>query len=223
MAIATDRRTQWFEARPVMPASGEAYRRAFDANLSAMPMVRRRIHSDNGEEFINELIQEHVRSKWPRTRFSRSYPGRKNDNAHIEQKNGSVVRAWLGEIRDDRPEVLPLLWRLAKNISLHTHLFRPVQMLTGRTKREDGKGYAKTYDSYRTPAQRVLDSPDVPEAAKARIDWLLECTNGSTSMSSSSSRSPSSTGRRKRSGTRNRSGIPASRPFRPLPPSVSTI
>ena len=177
LATATDRRTQWFEARPAMPASGEPYRRALDAALSAMPMGLRRIHSDNGSEFINALIQGHVRRKWPQARFSRSYPGRKNDNAHIEQKNGSVVRAWLGEIRVDRPEAIPLLWRLAENISLHTNLFRPVQMLTGRTKRENGKGYAKTYDAFRTPAQRVLDSPEVPETAKARIRRLLERTN----------------------------------------------
>ena len=102
-ATATDRWSGWFEARPSFNLCAANYKPAFQGNLEAMPFPIRRVHSDSGPELVNSVIHEYLTGHWPRTRFSRSWPGRKNYNANIEQKNGSVLRAFIGDTRLGQP------------------------------------------------------------------------------------------------------------------------
>ncbi len=120
---ATDRKTQWTELRPVWNRGMYATRDALDAALRRFPFEVRHVHHDNGREYVNAAVAEYlgVRRKVP---FSRSRPFRKNDNAHVEQKNGSVVRTLFGESRLDRPE---LERELVRGLLRLPQLLRPLQ------------------------------------------------------------------------------------------------
>jgi len=177
-ATATDRKTQWFEARASWNLCAANYVPAFEGNLAAFPFPVRSIHSDNGPEFINSVIYAHEKGCWPKARLSRSWPGRKNHNAHIEQKNGSVLRTFLGDVRLADPRLERAFALLLEAISLHNNYFRPCVMLLSKTKRPDGKGWRCVYDEPKTPAQRALESGALTERGRKRIEETMANTNG---------------------------------------------
>jgi hypothetical protein len=81
--------------------------------------------SDNGSEFLNYHLLRHFHQRKQPVKFTRSRPYHKNDNAHVEQKNWTHVRQWLGYQRLDNPDVIPLMnklytseWRLYHNFFL---------------------------------------------------------------------------------------------------------
>ena len=182
-ATATDRHTQWFEAHASWNLCAAEYVPAFEANLRGFPFPVTGIHSDNGPEFLNSVIYAHETGHWPKARLSRSWPGRKNHNAHIEQKNGSVLRTFVGDVRLGDMRLKRAFARLLEAITLHANHFRPCVMLLSKTKRPDGKGWRCVYDAPKTPAQRALESGRLtPEAEKRLLDtqkntngvWLME-------------------------------------------------
>ena len=101
------------------------------------------------------LKSKHQKEIW------RSHPYRKNDNCRIEQKNGSVIRAHLGDIRLDDATLQPRLDALCRDIALHTNLFSPSKKLTQKTRDTDRKGvhYRKRYDKPQTPLDRLAAHP----------------------------------------------------------------
>ena len=155
-ATATDVRTQWFEARPSYNLNAGNYAPAFRGNLEAFPFPVTGIHSDNGPELVNAV----------------------NHNAHIEQKNGSVLRTFVGDVRLAHPGLRRPFERLLEAICLYNNYFRPCVMLTSKSKRRDGKGYRCRYDEPRTPAQRALESGVLTAESEKRIRQTLARTNG---------------------------------------------
>ena len=167
-ATATDRRTQWFEAHPSFNLCVANYKPAFQANLEAFPFEIHTFHSDNGPEVVNSIILEYMTGRWPKATLGRSWPGRKNHNAHIEQKNGSVLRVYLGDVRLDDPALQRQFELTLQALCLYTNFFRPCVMLLEKTKRPDGKGYICRYDSPKTPCERVLESGVLTQNRKKR-------------------------------------------------------
>lgn len=165
---ATDRRTQWFEMYPVWNRGAAETMEALEILVRRFPFRIYEIHCDNGSEFINAHLLRFVR-KHRSISFSRSRPARKNDNAHIEQKNGSVVRGLFGEMRVDDPGLKPGLVSSCLEWSDFVNYGRPCVMLVSRIKRNDGKGSVKRYDSPRTPADRVLESGCKNESTEKRL------------------------------------------------------
>ena len=174
---ATDRKTQWTELRPVWNRGMYATRDALDAALRRFPFEVRHVHHDNGKEYVNAAVAEYlgVRRKVP---FSRSRPYRKNDNAHVEQKNGSVVRTLFGESRLDRPELERELVRLCEDYSDYRNFRVPCKMLVAKAKSPDGKGFAARYDSPQTPYRRVMADGDVPQERKDALARRKDAING---------------------------------------------
>jgi hypothetical protein len=60
-------------------------------------------------------------------------------------------------------------------LRLYLNFFQPVMVLIEKTR--NGAKVTKRYDAAKTPYQRVLDSPDVPEADKARLRELYPSLN----------------------------------------------
>ena len=155
----TDRNTQWTEITTT-------WNRGMHNTVSALKRLERRFpfpitaeHMDNGPEFINYAMAE-MHGKRKEISISRSRFYRKNDNAHVEQKNGSVVRELFGELRLDCQDLEPDLMRLEAEWSDYCNFFRPTKMIVAKTKKPDGKGYVRKYQAGgpKTPYQRVLDS-----------------------------------------------------------------
>ena len=155
----TDRNTQWTEITTT-------WNRGMHNTVAALRRLERRFpfpvtaeHEDNGPEFINYAMAE-MQGKRKEISVSRSRFYRKNDNAHVEQKNGSVVRELFGELRLDCQDLEPDLMRLEAEWSDYCNFFRPTKMIVSKTKKADGKGYVRKYQDGgpRTPYQRVLES-----------------------------------------------------------------
>jgi len=156
IATLTDAATQWFECAPSWNRSAAATSRAIGEIYARLPFEIVNLHSDNGSEFINTLFVQAMAKLVPGLQLSRSRPYRKNDNCRIEQKNGSVIRDYFGDIRFDRYVQYDALEALCRDIALYTNLFRPCKKLVSK-ERKDCKGvkYIKRYDTPRTPLQRL--------------------------------------------------------------------
>jgi hypothetical protein len=102
--------------------------------------------------------------------FTRSRPYQKNDQAFVEQKNGSVVRNTVGYDRFETEEDLRLLQLIYEYLHVYVNFFQPVMKLIQKT-RVDGKT-VKVYDQAKSPYRRVLASENVVFKDKVRLTNL---------------------------------------------------
>ena len=111
---------------------------------------------------------------------SRSRFRHKNDNAHVEQKNGSVVRELFGEMRLDCRDLEDDLIRLGRDWSDYCNFFRRTKMIVAKSKRADGKGFVRKYQEGgpRTPYQRVMESGVLGEEDARALRARYESLNG---------------------------------------------
>lgn len=123
------------------------------------------LDSDNGSEFINDQLYRY--SLQEEITFTRGRAGKKNDGAHVEQKNWSVVRRAVGYYRYDTQEQLDLLNRLYAVMHFYVNFFLPVMKLEEKTR--VGSKVKKVYDKPQTPYARALASPHVSEEHKAQL------------------------------------------------------
>ena len=131
---------------------------------------------DNGREFLNYHLQRHFAERKQPVQFTRSRAYHKDDNAHVEQKNWTQVRQWIGYDRLDNPRVVPLLNNLyAKEWRLFHNFFCPSVKLI--SKERIGSKTIKRHDSPKTPYQRIMDSPYIQESVKLSLSKQLEKLN----------------------------------------------
>ncbi len=161
----TDVCTGWTEPIALRHRSQQEVRDALHNMRPDLPFDLLGIDSDNGGEFINDLIygyclQEHIT-------FTRSRPYKKNDQSYVEQKNWSVVRHTVGYDRLETDEEFDLLKSIYADLRLYINYFQPVLKLIfkGRV----GDKFIKTYDLAATPYQRIMARPDIPLVTKARL------------------------------------------------------
>ncbi len=117
-----------------------------------LPFALLGLDSDNGSEFINDTLFRYCLSE--QITFTRSRPYQKNDQAHVEQKNWSVVRHTIGYDRLESQEELALLHPIYTDLRLYINFFQPVLKLVGK-ERIDEK-IIRTYDQAKTPFRRVM-------------------------------------------------------------------
>ncbi len=168
----TDTDSQWTELRAVWNRSGSATTQRISEIEQALPFAVKGVNSDNGPEFLNGHLIRHFKEREVLVLQTRSRPYRKNDNAHVEQKNSSHVRPLLGYDRFEDPACAEALNEILILHSCWMNLFHPCMKLVAKIRM--GHRYKKTYDRPRTPAQRVLESPGVSQKTRARITTLLK-------------------------------------------------
>lgn len=151
----TDRRTQWTEIRAVWNKGAEGIFAALEEMLASFPFRIYSLHYDNGAEFMNAHLVRFAQ-RHPNLRYARSRTGRCNDNAHVEQKNESVVRKLFGYRRFDDPGLLEAVNRLCRQWSEYNNPCVVSCMTLFKTQRTTRKGYTHHYDTPATPAERVL-------------------------------------------------------------------
>jgi len=154
----TDRLTQWTQCHAVWNRGAAATKSALCDAEKAFPFPVTEMHSDSGYEFMNSHVLAYARERRKPLVFTRSRPGNKNDNARVEQKNGSVVREYFGYERIDRLELQTDMERLCSRISLYNNLFRPCKRIVSKIKKPNAHGYVKRYDRPRAPLERVIES-----------------------------------------------------------------
>jgi hypothetical protein len=147
--------TAWCERRAVLGKGEAAIVEAMADIQTALPFPLRAIDSDGGGEFINYSLLRFCRER--KMGFTRSRPYKKNDNAHIEQKNWTHVRKLLGYARFESPEALLAINDLYRNeLRLFQNVFQPSVKLLKKVKR--GARVTRVYSSPQTPWERVLAS-----------------------------------------------------------------
>ena len=130
-----------------------------------LPFPLRGVDSDNGNEFINDELFRYCQEQ--HITFTRGRLGHKNDNAHVEQKNWSVVRRYVGDLRFDTPAQLQLLDQLYELLHFYVNFFLPVMKLKEKVRK--GSKVKRLYDKPQTPYARVLASPHVSRKVKTQL------------------------------------------------------
>ena len=162
---ATDLATGWTECLALANKTQLAVSQAIGELRQDLPFPLLGLDSDNGSEFINDTLYRYCLSE--QITFTRSRPYKKNDHAHVEQKNWSVVRHTIGYDRLESSQELALLGSIYADLRLYINFFQPVLKLVAK-ERVDGKT-KRTYDQAKTPFRRILALDSIPVEIKARL------------------------------------------------------
>jgi hypothetical protein len=173
----TDIQTTWTEQQAVLGKSQEAVVEGMEAVEARLPFPLLGIDSDNGSEFINNHLWTFCRQRPPhrKIQFTRSRPYKKDDNAHVEQKNWTHVRKLVGYQRFDSSEALVAINTLYTDFRLLANLFLPSMKL--REKIRKGSRLIRRYDTPRTPFQRLLECSEIDDQSVRGLKTLLASTN----------------------------------------------
>ena len=168
--------TGWTEQRAVWGKGESGVLEQIHHIEQSLPFPLLGFDCDNGGEFLNYHLFRHFTERKKPVQFTRSRAYHKDDNAHIEQKNWTHVRQWLGYDRLDNPKVVPLLnnlytqeWRLFHNFFLPSVKLLAKERIASKTIRR--------YDPPKTPYQRVMESPLVTPAIKRELTAQLKTLN----------------------------------------------
>lgn len=165
----TDIASGWTECVALLVREGTLVVDALERLRTSMPFALRGIDTDNGSEFINETLLAYCRKH--SIDFTRSRPNRKNDQAWVEQKNGSVVRRLVGYGRLEGLRGAESLARLYTASRLFVNFFQPSFKLAEKTR--VGARVSKRYHVPETPSARLLASPTIDEGMKERLRAVL--------------------------------------------------
>jgi len=170
---ATDLATGWTECLALPNKTQTATFLAIKKLQERLPFPLLGLDSDNGSEFINDMLYRFCLDQ--QITFTRCRPYRKNDQAHVEQKNWSVVRHTVGYDRFETQAELDLLSSIYADLRLFVNFFQPVEKLISSTTINGLKH--KQYDQAKTPFQRVLEDPRVDEKYKTQLRILYNSLN----------------------------------------------
>ena len=170
---AVDIATAWVEMTPVWGKTQTRVGAGINRIRRMLPVPLLGLDSDNGVEFINRQLIAYCQERG--ITFTRSRPYRKNDSAHIEQKNGAVVRRLAGHSRywtSDAMQQLVTVYSLAR---LHVNFFQPVRRLSAKTR--EGARVVRYHDEAKTPYQRMVESGALSETRHMMLEKLYRSLN----------------------------------------------
>lgn len=153
----TDVCSAWTENRAVWKKESSTVLKAISSIEEALPFTVLGFATDNGNEFLNHDLHSYFFNRKNRVEFVRRRPYKKNDNAHVEQKNWTHVRELFGYDRFEvesqvewMNDIYKRLWNPLWNF------FTPVMKLQSKTR--VGGRVIKVHDEPTTPYQRLLNS-----------------------------------------------------------------
>jgi hypothetical protein len=165
----------WSERVAVLGRSQEAMVRGFRHVQDRLPFSINRLHPDNGSEFFNDHLIRYFGEEITGLRLSRSRPYRKNDNRFVEQKNSTLVRAYVGYERLDSGVQCAALNVLYDKLWVYYNLFQPVLHMVSKDTAE-GKLIRK-HDQAQTPYRRLLTTGILSPKQRARLAAQYAQTN----------------------------------------------
>jgi hypothetical protein len=165
----TDIHTTWVETRAVLGRGQTAVQQALAEMRQALPFALRGIDSDNGSEFINAHLYRYCQAEG--IQFTRGRPYKKDDNAHVEQKNWTHVRKLMGYVRYDSPEARDTMNALYRHeLRLLQNLFLPSVKLVRKVR--VGSRLRRVYDRPQTPFERVQACPEADPRKVGQLEAL---------------------------------------------------
>ena len=165
----TDIHTGWVERRAVLGKGQQAVLAATQQIQEALPFKLLGIDCDNGSEFINAHLYRYCQGR--AIQLTRGRPYKKDDNAHIEQKNWTHVRKLLGYVRYDTQEAVEAMNDLYRNeLRSFQNFFQPSVKLVKKIR--IGSKLKRVYDAPQTPLERVLKSNESDPTQLAQLKKL---------------------------------------------------
>ncbi len=164
--VLTDIASGWTECAPLLFREQGLLTEVMTVVRDVTPLPILGLDTDNDTVFINETVKAWCAATG--VVFTRSRPYRKNDQAHIEQKNGAIVRRMAGYRRFEGLEATVALARLYRSVRLFVNYFQPSFRLA--EKQRDGARIRKRYHPPLTPHQRLIADPRTPQAVKDALD-----------------------------------------------------
>ena len=159
----------WWEGEAILGRSQEHSFQALKEIRKRTPFEWKGLDSDNGSEFINDILYKYCQRE--KLEFTRSRPNRKNDNAYIEQKNWTHVRKILGYLRYDTLGELMIINDLYRgDLRLYKNFFQPVMKLV--SKERIGGHIKRRYGVPKTPYQSLTESNQVSKEAKEELKGI---------------------------------------------------
>ena len=170
---AVDIASGWVERQAVWGKTQDRVGAALHEIGLRLPFPWLGLDSDNGSEFINHELLAYCQKH--QITFTRSRPYKKNDNAHVEEKNWTAVRRLVGYERYTSRPALEILNRLYGLLRWHTNFFQPVMQLQEKTR--NGAKVHKVYDTPQTPYQRLVKSGTLSEQKQIELAAIYRGLN----------------------------------------------
>ena len=159
---ATDVASGWTECVPILIREQSLVVETVELLRNRFPIPIVGINTDNDSSFINESLIKYCELQG--ISFTRSRPYRKNDQAWIEQKNGSIVRKYLGYHRYSGPVACQTIAHLFDYVRRYVNIFQPSFKLLSKSR--FGAKVTKRFLSPQTPCDRLLGDPRVSKGSK---------------------------------------------------------
>jgi len=173
--------TAWSERAAVLGRSYLVMQDAFRCMLARLPFPVREIHPDNDSAFFNQHLLRFWGEQVPQARISRSRPYHKNDNRFVEQKNFTLIRAYLEHERLDTVAQTLAMNHLYDRMWLYYNFFQPVMRLEEKIiiPGDDAQParVKRRYGDARPPFDRVCDTQAIPRERREHLDALRDRTN----------------------------------------------
>lgn len=163
--VLTDIASTWTEPVPILKRSEGDVISALYIVKNILPFPMLGLDTDNGSEFINHGLINFCNKH--KITFTRSRAYKKNDQAHVEERNGSIVRRLVGYDRYEGLEAYNALSKLYRVLRLYVNFFQPSLKLI--SKKRDGAKVTKKYDRAKTPYQRLISSNNISAKIKAKL------------------------------------------------------
>jgi len=161
----TDVATLWVSFAAQWNKGQQATRDSLQRMRGKVPFKICGMHPDTGSEFINWFLKDWCDDQ--KIELTRSRPGHKNDNAYVEQKNGHVLRRFMGYSRLDCPELVGLINGMYDKLELYLNHFVPSRKCLEKVR--IGSKYKKKYDQAKSAYGRVLEHPQVDQIIKEKL------------------------------------------------------
>lgn len=168
----TDLATGWTECQAVMGKTQRAVFGALEEIRGKLPFPLLGIDFDNGPEFLNDHLIRYCQAE--KITYTRCRAYHKDDQAHIEQKNWTVVRQFVGYDRFESPAALVQMRKVYELLRLYVNLYQPMMKLIG--KEREGSKVRKRYDEARTPFRRGVAAGVIAGEKRAELERLMAQT-----------------------------------------------
>jgi hypothetical protein len=169
----TDVKTSWSELRAQWNKGQYVTRESLEEIRKRLPFPLLGIHPDTGSEFINWSVIRY--SQENRIEMTRSRPSHKNDNQYIEERNGHIVRKFVGYGRLDKREAVSVLNNLYNSLSLYLNHFIATRKCVAKTR--IGAKYVRAYDKPKTPYERVMEEETISQIEKDNLKKIHDSLN----------------------------------------------
>ncbi|PDV96486.1 integrase catalytic domain-containing protein [Candidatus Chloroploca asiatica] len=167
--VLTDVATGWTECLPLLNKGQHGVVQAMTQVRQLVPMPLVGIDSDNGKEFLNNELLDYCEREG--ITFTRGRAYKKNDQCFVEQKNGAIVRHFIGYDRYEGERAYRQLTEVYRALRLYVNFFQPSMKLKEKTR--DGSHVQRRYDAAQTPFQRLLTAEVVSDEQQARLAALF--------------------------------------------------